>query len=231
MNKNILFILLVLIMIPLVTSLEETTKQNEERKITATPVANGTIDSVLANITIKDPNGDVIVSFEEMTKNIASQDFNYTLPGSNTSLIGFYDCTVYAFSTIAQNKAFSCTFEVNQSGKAYIPQISGPLIFGAILSLMFISLFLFVLGWRIELFPMKVFLLIMSGIVAIMNIGFVTASFQEFFSIGSSLSGAFGTLYMTFVFLLTASSIFLLIWLILAGFKVYRVRRGFFIAE
>lgn len=231
MNKSIFIIFLMLVLIPAVSSLEELepTQQNELRDIRVTPLANGSIDSVTANITIKDPDGLVLVGFEVMQKNTDSQDFNFTLLGSNTSKLGFYECTIYAFSNIAANEGFSCGFEVNPSGKSYIPEITGPLIFGAILTLMFISGLLLVLGWRIDLFPMKVFLIIMSGIVAIMNIGFVTGSFQEFFSTSSSLSGAFGTLYITFVMLITAASLFLLIWIVLAGFKVYRVKRGFFV--
>ncbi len=229
MVNRIWIVFFILMIIPFGSALDNIAKQGDSYDIRVTPTANGSIDSVLANITINDPNGDVIVSFQEMQKNTASQDFNYTLPSTNTTLIGVYDCTVYAFSDIATNQAFTCAFEVNPSGKEYIPEISGPLIFGAILSLMFLSLFLFVLSTRIELFPMKVFLLILAGIVAIMNIGFVAGSFQEFFSTDSALSNSFGTLYIAFIVMLTGASIFLLIWIILAGFKLYRIKRGFFI--
>ncbi len=231
MDKKILFILLLLFVIPFVSSLGDVVKQNEAHDIRVTPAFNGTIDSITANVTVNDPDGDLLVSFQVMDKNVLSQDFNYTLPASNTSKLGDYDCTVYAFSTMAEGKVFSCSFEVNPSGKEYIPQISGPLIFGAILTLMFVSIFLFILGARIELFPMKVFLIILAGIVAIMNIGFVAGSFQEFFSIESTLSGSFGTLYITFIMLLTGSSVFLVVWIIIAGLKLYKIKRGFFIAE
>ena len=229
MDIKIFVILFILMMIPLVSSLDDTVKRGDSYDIRVTPVANGSIASVTANITVNDPDGVVIVSFQEMTKNTASQDFNFTLPPSNTSKIGFYDCTVYAFSDIADNSVFSCNFEVNESGKAYIPEITGLLIFVAVLTLMFVSIFLFVLGLKIELFPMKVFLIILEGIVAIMNIGFVTGSFQEFLSTGSDLSGAFGVLYITFIMLLTGSSIFLLMWIVISGFKIYRIKRGFYV--
>lgn len=231
MSKKILFALFILIALPLVSSLGNIVKQNEQYDIRVTPAANGSINDVTANITINDPDGIVLVAFQEMQKNLGSQDFNYTLPGGNTSKIGLYDCTVYAFSTIANNKVFSCSFEVNPSGKEYIAEISGPLIFGAILTLMFLSLFLLIVGWKIDLFPMKVFLIILAGVVAIVNLGFVAGSFQEFFSTDSALSGAFGTLYITFIMLLTASSIFLLIWIILAGAKLYKIKRGFFVQD
>ncbi len=231
MKINLIFILLLLVALPLVSSLDNLATKDELYDIRVTPAANGSIDSVIANITINDPDGTVLVFFQVMQKNTDSQDFNYTLPASNTSKLGLYDCTVYAFSTIADNAIFSCSFEVSSSGKEYIPEISGPLIFGAILTLMFISFFLLVVGWRIELFPMKVFLIILAGVVAIMNIGFVTGSFQEFFSNESSLSGAFGTLYITFIMLLAGASIFLLMWIVIAGFKLYRIKRGFMVAD
>lgn len=229
MRVKILFLVLCLLTLPLASSLDNLATQNEPYDIRVTPTANASITTVLANITINDPNGIVLVPFQVMQKNTASQDFNYTLPASNTSKIGFYDCTVYAFSSIAENTIFSCNFEVSASGKEYIPEISGPLIFGAILTLMFLSMFLLIVGWKIELYPMKVFLIILSGIIAIMNIGFVAASFQEFFSTGSALSGSFGTLYIAFIMLLTGASIFLLMWVVLTGFKLYRIKRGFYV--
>jgi hypothetical protein len=231
MNKKIIFILFLLIALPLVSSLNNVATQNESYDIRVTPAANGTIDTVTANITVNDPDGIILVAFQVMTKNTDSQDFNYTLPPSNTTKIGFYDCTTYAFSTIAENEAFSCSFEVNPSGKEYIPEISGPLIFGAILTLMFVSIFLLIVGAKIELFPMKVFLIILSGIVAVMNIGFVAGSFQEFFSNDSALSGSFGALYIAFITLLTAASVFLIIWIVIVAFKIYKIKRGFFIQE
>ena len=231
MKIKLLLILVIILALPLVSPLDNVVKQNEDYNIRVTPAANGSINTVLSNITINDPDGLILVAFQVMQKNTDSQDFNCTLPGSNTSKVGQYDCTVYAFSTIADDKVFSCSFEVNPSGKEYIPEISGPLIFGAILTLMFISAFLLVLGWRIELFPMKVFLIILAGIVAIMNLGFVAGSFQEFFSVESALSGSFGVIYIAFVMLLTASSIFLMIWIVITGFKIYQVKRGFFIQE
>ncbi len=215
-------------LVPLVSSLDPVTKQSESYDIRFAILANGTVDTVTANITINDPDGIVLVAFQPMQKNTDSQDFNFTLPETNTSKLGIYSCVIYAFSPV-EDKGITCDFEVNPSGKLYIPEITGPLMFGAILTLIFLSLFLLILSSKIDVFPMKVFLTILSGVIAIMNVGFVAGSFQEFFSIGSSLSGAFGTLYIVFVFLISASSVFLMIWGIIVGFNLYRVKRGFFI--
>ncbi len=229
MRMKLAFILVCLLILPLVSSLDNIAQQNTEYDIRVSPVANGSIDTVTANITVNDPDGIVLISSQTMQKNTGSQDFNYTVPASNNSKIGLYDCTVFAFSNIADNMAFSCSYEVNPSGKQYIPEISGPLIFGAILTLMFLSIFLFILGNQIELFPMKVFLLILAGIVAIMNLGFVAGSFNEFFSEGSTLSGVFQAVYIAFITMISGASIFLLIWTIVSGFKLYRIKRGFFV--
>lgn len=228
-GRKLLFIMLILMVLPLASALDNIAKQNDPYDIRVTVVANASIDTVTANITVNGPDGDVLISFAVMQKNTASQDFNYTISGENTTKVGFYDCTVYAFSPIAENKIFSCSFEVNPSGKEYIPEISGPLIFGAILTLMFISTFLLIMGWKVDLFPLKVFLIIMAGLIAIMNIGFVAGSFQEFFSVDSTLSSTFGAVYMVFIVLLSAASVFLLIWIVLVGFKLYRIKRGFFV--
>ncbi len=91
MSKKILFALFILIALPLVSSLGNIVKQNEQYDIRVTPAANGSINDVTANITINDPDGIVLVAFQEMQKNLGSQDFNYTLPGGNTSKIGLYD--------------------------------------------------------------------------------------------------------------------------------------------
>ena len=230
MREFMLFMLfLIIVTLPFVLGLNNLAKQDESYDIRVTPTANGSIDTVTTNITINDPDGMVLVAFQVMQKNTLSQDFNFTLPASNTSKIGFYDCIFYTFSSIAENKAFSCSFEVSPTGKEYIPEISGQLMFGAILTLMFISLFLLIVSSRVDLYPMKTFLIILAGLIAIMNVGFVAGSFQEFYSADSALSGSFGTLYIIFIMLLTASSIFLVIWAIVVGLKVYRVKRGFFI--
>jgi len=231
MKLKFVILLLFILLVPLVSGLNSIVKQNTSYNLRVTPTFNGSISSITTNITVNDPDGIVLVPFQVMTKNTNSQDFNYTIPASNLTKLGFYDCTFFAFSTATTSQAFSCSFEVNPSGKEYIPQISGPLIFGAILTLMFISSFLLILAGKIELFPMKVFLMILSGIIAIVNLGFVTGSFQEFYSTGSALSGVFGTLYITFVILLTGASIFVIIWLLLEAVKLYKIKRGFFIEE
>lgn len=228
MKKRILMILFILIALPTTLAIP-TVQQNENVFISRTATSNGAISSsVSCNITVRDPDDITIITLTGMTFNASSGQQEFFIDGGNHSKFGIYTYPI-SCTNGELNKTKIKTYEVNPSGKAYIPEISGPLIFGAILTLMFISLFLFVVGLKIELFPMKVFLIILAGIVAIMNIGFVAGSFQEFFSTDSALSGSFGTLYIIFIMLLTAASIFLLMWIVLVGFKLYRIKRGFFV--
>jgi len=229
--KKLMFFIMLLCIIPLVASLNNVAKVGEDYDLRLTVTANGSINSVDLNLTINDPEGRVIVDFKEMQKNTATQDFNYTINGTNISKSGVYDCTAYAYSDLTDNRIFSCSFEANPSGKEYIPEISSSLIFGAILSLMFISIFLFLVSFKIDLFPAKVFLIVLAGLISVLNVGFITASFQEFFSPESGLSTSFGSLYTVFIILVSTTSFFLIIWAMYTGFKLYKTKRGFFIEE
>lgn len=229
MRKDIILLFLILFLAPLISAGDNVGTQGEDVNIIVFPSVNASIASVTTNITVDDPDGINLIAFQVMTKDLTTQRFNYTLVGANTTKQGIYDCTAFAFSDSATDQSFSCSFEVNPSGKSYIPQIAGPLIFGAILLLMFISLLLFIFAARVDIFPAKVFLVVMAGVIAVLNIGFVTASFQEFFSINSGLSGSLGVLYITFIILITGFSIFLLIYLIVVGLRLYNVKRGLFV--
>ncbi len=226
--KLIIAIFLLMTTLPLVSSIP-TVQLNENVFISRTATSNGAItSSVSCNITVRDPDDITIITLRPMTFNASSGQQEFFIDGGNHTKFGIY--TYPTSCTNGElNKTRIATYEVNPSGKAYIPEITGSLIFASILTLMFLSFFLFILGLKIELFPMKIFFLILAGVVAIMNIGFVAGSFQEFFSTGSALSGYFGALYIVFITLLTGASVFLLIWIIIVGLKVYRIKRGFFV--
>lgn len=228
MKVKLLLLLLFLMALPFVNAVP-TFQLNEDVFVSKTARLNGAISNTIScNITVRDPDEITIIPLTVMVLNSSTAQQEFLISGGNNSKFGIYTYPVSCTgSGLNQTKIF--TYEINPSGKQYIPEISGPLIFGAILSLMFISLFLLIVGWRVEIFPLKVFLIILAGLVSIMNIGFVAGSFQEFFSSDSALSGSFGTLYIIFIMLLTAASIFLMIWIIIAGLKAFRIKRGFFI--
>ena len=229
MKKTILIFFTLLIMITLVSSADTsyTFKQNEEVnfRFRCIDQTNNYCDSgVLLMINIESPNGTNILDNSSMTFNPTF--FNHSLP---TDEIGIH--TAFIISPNSNTTDSEFTYEVTTTGLETIPEISGALIFGGILTLMFVSLFLLIIGYRMDLFPMKVFLIILAGIIAIINVGFVASSMKFFFSTNSTLSGAFGALYIIFIILITGASFFLIIWIIVTGFKLWKIRRGFFIQE
>ncbi len=71
--------------------------------------------SILANITIKDPNNDIVVSTSPMTYNPDIQEHNYTLVSSFTGELGVYSYSITA-SAEGQNQTDTFEFEVTPSG-------------------------------------------------------------------------------------------------------------------
>ncbi len=232
--KKLTLLLVILLLVTTVSAASFVFQQGTDVniKIPAINNNNSIADSTVSCfITIKYPNQTVLRNDTQMTFNTEGDaQFNVSMTALELSVSGDYPSTMRCDNG-ADFGFTSFSFEINPSGKKYIPEISGSLLFGAILTLMFMSIFLIIVANKIDLLPMKVFLMILAGIIAVLNIGFVAGSFQEFFSTNSTLSGAFGTLYVTFITLITAASFFLIVWIIVTGFKLWRIKRGFFIED
>lgn len=231
MRYNIILFLIAITIFSSLVYAGPVIKQDDDVFISKTARLDGAISgSVVCNITLRDPDDITLIPLSVMIFNTSTGQQEFFVDRGNHSKLGIYTYPI-SCTGAGLNKTKIYVYEINPSGKEYIPEITGPLLFGAILTLMFVSIVLLVISAKIELFPLKVFLMILAGMIAILNIGFVSGSFQEFFSTESALSGSFGTVYIAFVMLLVASSVFLIIWIVLAGFKVYRIKRGFFIEE
>lgn len=73
-------------------------------------------DSIIANITITDPDNIVIVSFDPMNYDSVGKIFNYTL--NQTSKTGVYERCVYATAPgVGANETLCKEFKVTPSGK------------------------------------------------------------------------------------------------------------------
>jgi len=109
------FIILLLILIPLVSPLAF--KQNQEGDIKhAVRLNDGLPNSdVKCNITIINPDKQLITNFAGMTRADLGQYYNFTLNSTQTSLIGAYDYDITCISP-TYNKTESFEFYVNQGG-------------------------------------------------------------------------------------------------------------------
>lgn len=115
MNKLILILMFALLILPVVTA-QLTFKINEDIMIRHSVVLNGTlVDS--ANITIYDPDNKLLISFQEMTRNITANDFNYSLPSGKVIRLGTYPYTICGYDSDAEeNLCFPLEFIVTPSG-------------------------------------------------------------------------------------------------------------------
>jgi len=78
---------------------------------------NGAIDeNILANITVRQPDNDVVVNFQEMTYDATSQEHNYTVPASFTGELGTYEYSITATGS-GLNQTETFTFEITPSGE------------------------------------------------------------------------------------------------------------------
>jgi len=101
--------------------------------------------SLKANITIKDPAGNILVKYEEMNNNLTINEHQYFLGGGNTSELGSYLYTITATNgTDTESKVFS--FEVTPTGDKL--STSQAMIYLIVL-IISIGLFFFSLYWAV----------------------------------------------------------------------------------
>jgi hypothetical protein len=93
------------------------------------------------NITATNPIGDTIISFQPMTPNTATQQYNYTISGSLTNITGTY---LYDITCVESplNATDSFTFEITNSGKDFTVGQAILYIFLLILSIGVFTLFI-----------------------------------------------------------------------------------------
>lgn len=75
-------------------------------------------EDISVNITLTDPDNIVLVAFQKMTFNEATQQFNYTIDGSNVSKTGNY-CYDITASYLGINKTESFCFDIDPLGQEF----------------------------------------------------------------------------------------------------------------
>lgn len=222
LNKVFLVFVFALLIIPVVAG--ETFKEGVAVDIKVPVVLNGAPSpNVVCNMTVLDPTNIIVVDFLEMTNQVSFH--NFTLNNTQTTPSGIYSRIIFCTDGVL-NETQEVTFEINPSGKEYIPDITGPLLFVGIIVLLFVSGFLFFISTFMPHPTLKFFFIVLSGIFAIVSVGYVAGAMQEFFSTGSTLATGFGAFYILFLTLLGGASVFLILWLFIMVFKSYQRHRG-----
>lgn len=92
--------------------------QNTQVPIThSVRVQDGNPSGVLCNITVFDPEWNILVPFKVMTPSTTTQTYNYTVLQSNTTKTGLYQYDISCIQpTLGLNQTNSYNFEITVSG-------------------------------------------------------------------------------------------------------------------
>ena len=114
MVKKLMLVMIFLIVIPMICA-TPTYKQNTVLDLKVPCINNGTScsSSALCNTTIINPEGNLIVNNQEMSRNLST--FNYTLTPTQTFILGQYEFLVTCTDG-TDSAASDLTFKITPSG-------------------------------------------------------------------------------------------------------------------
>lgn len=218
----ILFLLLVM---PLVTGVSY---QIGSDVVISHPIRiNGGISpSIIANISIQNPNSAFIIPSNSMTFNTTTQEHQFNLDGGNLTEVGIYPYCITAEGSGLNSTVCYEDLEVTQSGFSRINSGEGIIISSGLFVMLALAIFSFILFIRSETFIGKITFLSLTGILLLITIFFSTILIQQ--NLGgfdNVLSG-----YESFVFVVksitTVAIIAFLIFVFLFMIKAWRIRNG-----
>ncbi len=126
LNKKMWFFLLILLVFPIVDGV--TFKQFEDMRITYEVRTNDAISSTaVCNITVKDPDQITLVSFQEMTNNLTTQEHEYTVSANQIVKTGDY-CHGITCTDVGFNKTVSFCDDVTSTGRVQTSILNNPII-------------------------------------------------------------------------------------------------------
>lgn len=140
-NKHILIFLIALILIPSIsaTVCKQEIKCDIRHSVRLNSAPTNTAN---CNITVRNPEGEIIVPFQPMTFNTTVKDFNYTI---NSTLI--FEFGSYEYDITCLDSGFNATetfsFDVNRVGRTLSVAESIMFIFVLLLGLFFFSITLY----------------------------------------------------------------------------------------
>lgn len=139
--RFILIGILILLALPIINAEVKTATQGSSWDIIhAIRVAGAPTNTALCNITVADPDNNILVNFKPMTN--TTQFYNYTLPASNTSKLGLYNYDITCLQS-GLNATNSFSFEVTPTGKTFSTAQSIIYIFALIFGLVLFLLVLY----------------------------------------------------------------------------------------
>ena len=113
----LLLSLFIFIIFSSTTTAADSFKQWTDVEISIPIRLDGAVDPNLdANITVKNPDGDIIVAFQAMTFTSANGEHNYTVPAASNGVLGIYPYCISATNgSLSDTTCFE--YEVTPSGE------------------------------------------------------------------------------------------------------------------
>lgn len=175
------------------------------------------LNSTTANISsISYPNSTIILTNQAMTK--VGSTFNYTF--CNTSTLGTY---VYDYFDDKGN-VYVNDFTITSTG--YEASISQSITMFIIIGILIIAIILFFLvGMALDYIPFKILFLSLAVILIVFTIGYILQIANITIGEFKSLTDGFTPLYVTFITLLIAGGIGIILYLIASVFKTFQKTR------
>lgn len=142
-KKKVWLFILILLALPLVAS--QVYRQGEDVLISrAVRIDGAPSTSISCNITVEDPDTEIIIYYEPMVNNATTQRHEYLLAGSNTSAITGEYCYELTCRGDGENATESFCFEATPDGSK--PDTSQGIIYIGIIIISFVA-FMICLLW------------------------------------------------------------------------------------
>jgi len=224
-KKNIIFgIILILLVLPLVTS--QTYKKGEILDLKIPFEVNGSIASENAwcNISINYPNGSYLKDNASMM-NQNNGDFNITLSIIEVSTLGEYCWRAFCCDG-GECAAGYGKFEITPSGFGAINSGEGIVLSLLIGSIMIFSILFFIFSFKIEFFPAKVIFMGISLILFVVVLLFITIMLSQTLGGFETIIDSYSSFLWVALFLFFLVFIFILLVLIKKSIEAFQVKRG-----
>jgi hypothetical protein len=188
--------------------------------VTVVCINNGycSVDSI-CNINIRNPDWTFAAENVNMTRFPSQHKYNFTPQQS-----GRY-CVSGVCEDDLSGKIDFC-FDVTTTGEDVDISSKNVAFLISVAILTILSLLLAWLAFKLEIDIVKVGLIAFSVLIMVFNIGFTLNIMEDTLGSANASYNSFANIYIVAIVLAAALTIGLILWLIVIGLKVYKIKRG-----
>lgn len=175
------------------------------------------------NVTVLDPSQVVRINNQNMSR--GEVYYNFTTSGVDVNVNGVYETTVDCANTtdFGSNTFF---FQVTPNGSAPIDQGQSIILFGGIILLIIIAVFIGWLGFRTDNGVVSISLLAFAILILVFGLGMILNVFELSFGTFGDIVSNYSTIYVLFIILVGVGILGLIVWLIYLVVQWFWKKRG-----